>query len=74
VIYCVIPEALAEELYEKMKVYYAGDPNVEVIVDRRKTSRRRAGSDPSAGSEQRQVRDRRRRRLVGELPEMPAGD
>jgi hypothetical protein len=34
VIYCVVPEPLADELYEKLAKYYEEDPNVEVIVDR----------------------------------------
>jgi hypothetical protein len=35
VIYCVVPEALADELYDKLADYYRDDPNVEVIIDRR---------------------------------------
>jgi hypothetical protein len=58
-IYCVIPEALAEELYEKLSKYYESDPNVEVIVDRRKSERRARGS---TGGGKREIRDRRRRR------------
>jgi hypothetical protein len=64
VIYCVIPEALAGELFDKMTDYYKDDPNVEVIIDRRKGDRRArkgAGNDGN-DSEQRVVRDRRRRR------------
>ncbi len=34
-IYCVVPQALEEELLEKLTEYYRDDPNVEVIVDRR---------------------------------------
>src|SRR5919107_6058857 len=34
-IYCVIPQALADELYDKMVAYYKDDPNVTVIIDRR---------------------------------------
>jgi hypothetical protein len=64
VIYCVVPEPLADELFEKLTDYYAADPNVEVIVDRRKSSRRESGS---VGG-QRSVRDRRRPRVTGELP------
>ncbi|HLJ04058.1 MAG TPA: hypothetical protein VKT31_11505 [Solirubrobacteraceae bacterium] len=66
-IYCVIPEPLAEELYDRMSRYYAEDPNVEVIVDRRKASRRRPDS---TGGGNRQVRDRRRPRITGEMPEL----
>jgi hypothetical protein len=67
VIYCVVPEALADELYDKLTAYYADDPNVTVIVDRRKASRRDSGS-PAGGK--REVRDRRRPRVTGELPEL----
>ena len=42
-IYCVVPEPLADELYEKLSKYYEDDPNVEVIVDRRKRERRDTG-------------------------------
>jgi hypothetical protein len=73
VIYCVIPEGLADELYEKMNTYYADDPNVEVIIDRRRGSRRGAGADGSAEAEQRVVRDRRRARITGDLPDSPPG-
>ena len=63
-IYCVVPQELAPELYEKLADYYADDPNVEVIIDRRKGERRDAGD----GGGQRQVRDRRRPRVPGEFP------
>ncbi len=66
-IYCVVPEALADELFDKLTEYYAEDPNVEVIVDRRKADRRERTS--GAGG-QREVRDRRRARVPGELPEL----
>ena len=66
-IYCVVPEELADELLDKLESYYAGDPNVEVIVDRRKTSRR---GRSSSGGGNREVRDRRRPRVTGELPEL----
>lgn len=65
VIYCVVPEALAEELFDKLTAYYEADPNVTVIVDRRRSSRRERGS--SAGGN-RARRDRRRSRVTGELP------
>ena len=67
VIYCVVPEALADELFDKLDDYYADDPNVTVIVDRRKGSRRDR-SRPAAGM--RAVRDRRRPRVTGELPDL----
>jgi hypothetical protein len=67
VIYCVVPEPLAEELLDKLTEYYSGDPNVTVIVDRRKMERRERGS--SAGGK-RELRDRRRHRVTGELPQL----
>ena len=66
-IYCVVPEDLAAELFGKLTSYYAEDPNVTVIVDRRRSSRRDRRSSPGG---QRAVRDRRRARVTGELPEL----
>ena len=66
-IYCVIPETLAGELYDKLTDYYKDEPNVEVIVDRRRAERRRRGE--TAGGK-REVRDRRRRRVAGTFPEI----
>lgn len=70
-IYCVVPEELAGELYDKLVSYYEDDPNVEVIVDRRKSSRRAPGA---TGGGQREVRDRRRPRVAGEFPTIEASD
>ncbi len=67
VIYCVVPEVLAEDLLGKLTDYYADDPNVTVITDRRKSARRGGGA---SGGGQREVRDRRRSRVPGELPEL----
>lgn len=67
VIYCVVPDALTGELLDKLTSYYAEDPNVSVIVDRRKSSRRERSS---SGGGKREVRDRRRPRVPGELPEL----
>jgi hypothetical protein len=67
VIYCVVPEPLSDELFDKLNSYYADDPNVTVIVDRRRSSRREGGS---TGGGKREVRDRRRARVTGELPEL----
>ena len=66
-IYCVVPEALADDLLEELTAYYAEDPNVTVIVDRRKSSRREGAS---SGGGKRALRDRRRARIPGELPEL----
>jgi hypothetical protein len=68
-IYCVVPEPMADELLDKLTDYYADDPNVTVIVDRRKSSRRERGS--TAGGN-RELRDRRRHRVPGEMPPLAA--
>jgi hypothetical protein len=69
-IYSVVPEALADELYPKLLEHYKGEENVTVIVDRRKADRRaRRGAAPDAELRQRRVvRDRRRARVPGDLP------
>ena len=64
-IYCVIPRALESELYERMVAYYADNPNVTVIVDRRSGPDRRRGR---AYGGLRQLRDRRRLRAAGTFP------
>jgi hypothetical protein len=68
VIYCVVPEPLADELFDKLTEYYADDPNVTVIVDRRKSSRRERVAGGGNGRERRERRDRRRPRVTGEIP------
>ena len=65
-IYCVVPASLSDELFDKLTAYYWEDPNVTVIVDRRASSRR----EVSSGGGMREVRDRRRPRIPGELPEL----
>ncbi len=66
-IYCVVPEELAPELYDKLADYYKDDPGVKVIIDRRKSERReRAGTEGE--EQQRETRDRRRPRVPGEFP------
>jgi len=67
VIYCVVPPALADELYDKLVDYYAADPNVTVIVDRRRGERREPGS---TGGGKRQLRDRRQRRHAERQPHL----
>ena len=64
-IYCVVPQALADELYDKLAAYYKDDPNVKVIIDRREGPDRRAGTD---GGGKRTIRDRRRARATGSFP------
>jgi hypothetical protein len=65
-IYCVVPEELAPELYDQLTSYYSEDPNVEVIIDRRKSERRDGPSDN--GAHRRELRDRRRARVPGDFP------
>jgi hypothetical protein len=72
VIYSVIPEELAPELYERLVEYYKDDPNVKVIIDRRKSERRARGATEQ--SEQRERRDRRRSRVPGEFPPIDANE
>jgi hypothetical protein len=82
-IYCVVPEALADELYDKLVDYYADDPNVKVIIDRRSKDRRkererRAEKRADAPDVEippedekiprRTIRDRRNRRAPGSFP------
>ncbi len=69
-IYCVVPEELAPELYDQLAEYYADDPNVEVIIDRRRGERRAGEAD--AHADQRVLRDRRRRGVPGEFPPIDA--
>jgi hypothetical protein len=78
-IYCVVPEALADELYDKLVDYYKDDPNVKVIIDRRSNDRRkeRDRRNESRGEvdrpdddklPRRTIRDRRNRRAPGSFP------
>jgi len=80
-IYCVVPAELADELYPKLAKYYEDDPNVKVIIDRRKSDRR-AGEERRRQGEReeevvadvlpidgrRETRDRRRPRIPGDFP------
>jgi hypothetical protein len=67
-IYCVVPEELAPELYDKLADYYKDDPNVKVIIDRRKSERRAQAGGEGDAEQQRETRDRRRPRVPGEFP------
>jgi hypothetical protein len=69
VIYSVVPEELAPELYDKLVEYYKDDPNVKVIIDRRKGERRER--DAAGAADKRERRDRRRSRVPGEFPPIP---
>jgi len=77
-IYCVVPEALADELYDKLVEYYKDDPNVKVIIDRRSKDRRKEAdrrgerrddvTDDDDKLPRRIIRDRRNRRAPGSFP------
>jgi hypothetical protein len=67
-IYCVIPSDLADELFDKLTAYYAGDDNVKVIVDRRSGDRRRHSATSESEQQKRIQRDRRRPRIAGDTP------
>ena len=77
-IYCVVPEPLADELYPKLAKYYEDDPNVEVIIDRRRSERRRGENrregDRDDALPRREVRDRRRARAAGDFPRIDPAD
>ncbi len=62
---------MADELYEPLLAHYEGDPDVTVIIDRRKRERR--GPNSIKGGARRELRDRRRRR-PGSLPTLVSGD
>jgi hypothetical protein len=70
-IYCVVPRPLADELHDKLVERYADEENVTVIVDRRVADRRsrraRGGALDPAIRGRREVRDRRRARVTGDM-------
>ena len=73
-IYCVVPQPLEDELYDKLVAHYEDDPNVKVIVDRREGPDRRSGEAAPGDKDKREIRDRRRRRAQGSFPPIdPAG-
>jgi hypothetical protein len=72
VIYCVVPQELVDELYGKLVAYYEDNPDVTVIVDRRRGPDRRTSSGQDAPDERRMTRDRRRARVTGTFPAVEA--
>ena len=70
VIYCVVPPELEAELYTRLVEYYEGNPDVTVIVDRRRARGQREA--PASTQEGRDVRDRRRARIPGTFPRIDA--
>jgi hypothetical protein len=68
VVYCVVPQELADELYDRLVAYYEANPDVTVIIDRRRGRDRRGRAGQSGSDERRLVRDRRRARVTGTFP------
>jgi hypothetical protein len=73
-IYSVVPEELAPELYQRLVDYYKDDPNVKVIIDRRKSERRGRDPEPAPAEHIRETRDRRRPRIPGEFPQIDTSE
>lgn len=83
VVYCVIPNDLAAELYEPLKEAFADDPRVAIVIDwrtcerRRGERRKRATEPPPAerrrirGESGRRICDRRTATLRVEPPALP---
>jgi hypothetical protein len=67
VIYCVVPRALKDDLYDTLVEHYRDEPNVEVVVDRRAQGGAPGTHDP--------MTERRRVRAKGTFPpiDVPAG-
>ena len=73
-IYCVVPEELAPELYDRLADYYADDPNVEGHHRPPQGRAPRPRGRGRARPQQRELRDRRRARVPGEFPPIDAAD
>jgi len=67
-IFCVVPEELAPDLYDQLSSYYSDDPHVEVIIDRRKSERRDGQAEN--GVHRRELRGGRGARGPGEFPQL----
>ena len=57
-IYCVVPQALADELLPRLTEYYKDDPHVEVIVDRRAQGGSPGTHDPFKAKRRQRARAR----------------
>lgn len=69
-IYSVVPPQLEPELFDKLTEHYAENPDVTVIVDRRRSERRTQRASAEV-AQKRVLRDRRRRRAAGEFAALP---
>jgi hypothetical protein len=57
VIYCVVPPELVDDLYDKLVAHYEKNPDVTVIVDRRRGPDRRNRNGHVRYDERRTMRD-----------------
>ncbi|MGH2961671.1 MAG: RNA polymerase sigma factor [Solirubrobacterales bacterium] len=67
VLYCLIPRELSGELHDDLRHHFAEDPDVEVVVERRRRDRRggaerRTRDEPRDGPERRRIRSAEGRR------------
>lgn len=62
-IYFVVPPELGDDVFQRLEERYRENSNVTVIRERRQSERR----TDAAGGGDRQLRDRRRRRLPGSV-------
>ena len=72
-IYCVVPREMEAELLEPLAAAYRDNPDVCVIVDRRRgrvNDRRRGAA--AVHDDRRQTRNRRRQRALGTFPRTEA--
>jgi RNA polymerase sigma-70 factor, ECF subfamily len=67
-IYCVVPWELADELHEELREHFRGDPNIDVVVERRRRERRtgdqRRHAEASAPRDRRAIRNADGRRVA----------
>jgi hypothetical protein len=73
-IYCVVPRELEADLFARLVGYYAENPGVTVIIDRRHGPDRRNWTGAGAHAERRELRDRRRMRIPGTFPKTDLPD
>jgi RNA polymerase sigma factor (sigma-70 family) len=85
VLYCLVPRELSGELHDDLRHHFAGDPDVEVVVERRRRDRRdgaerRTRDEPRDGPDRRRIRnadgrrvgERRAPQVDAEAPSLPA--
>ncbi len=67
-IFCVVPEELAPDLYDQLSSYYADDPPSRSSSTAASPSAAMAQAEN--GAHRRELRDRRRSRVPGEFPQL----